>query len=80
MVFCVGWQVPRMSTDGKIPGKLVLDPFPAEPLDIANWFENQSRKANKCTLIFSNSKMSLTRYNCFFSLPFLARMALESQN
>jgi hypothetical protein len=31
-------------------GKLVLDPFPTEPLDFGIWFENQSREANECTL------------------------------
>jgi hypothetical protein len=35
-----------MSTNGK----LVLDPFPTEPLQFGIWFENQSCKANECTL------------------------------
>ena len=39
-----------MSTDGK----LVLDPFPTEPLEFGLWFENQSRKANECTLKVKN--------------------------
>ena len=38
-------RFPVMSTDGK----LVLDPFPTEPLEFGLWFENQSRKANECT-------------------------------
>ena len=39
-----------MSTDGK----LVLDPFPTEPLEFGIWFENQSRKAHECTLKVKN--------------------------
>ncbi len=35
-------------------GKLVLDPIPTESLDFADWFENQSRKANKCNLKVKN--------------------------
>ena len=41
-----------MSTDGK----LVLDPFPTEPLDFGIWFETQSRKANECTLKIKNAE------------------------
>ena len=43
-------RFPVMSTDGK----LVLDPFPTEPLEFGLWFENQSRKANECTLKVKN--------------------------
>jgi hypothetical protein len=45
-------RFPVMSTDGK----LVLDPFPTEPLDFDIWFENQSRKANECTLKIKNAE------------------------
>jgi len=40
-----------MSSDGK----LVFDPFPTEPLEFSNWFENQSRKSNECTLKIKNA-------------------------
>jgi hypothetical protein len=39
-----------MSTDGK----LVLDPFPTKPLQFGIWIENQSCKANECTLKVEN--------------------------
>lgn len=56
-------RFPVMSTDGK----LVLDPFPTEPLDFGIWFETQSRKANEAP---SKSKMRKTRQKLFLFLPF----------
>ena len=39
-------RFPVMSTDGK----LVLDPFPTDPLEFHSWFDMQSQKSNAHTL------------------------------
>jgi hypothetical protein len=54
-------RFPVMSTDVK----LVFDPFPTEPLGFADWFENQSRKANACTLKIKNEAEKTETVSCF---------------
>jgi hypothetical protein len=59
-------RFPVMSYDGK----LVLDPFPTDPLEFHSWFDMQSQKSNAHTLKIKNSadKTETVSYLALFLL------------
>jgi hypothetical protein len=69
-MFSVLFHSPILSTMSTY-GKLVLDPFPTEPLEFSIWFENQSHKAHECTLKVKNND-SKTETVSFLAIFLLA--------